>query len=327
MSPMSDNQIPLVNNIELKPENEYPKNFDTVVDDIYNLLSTSHVPSEENLKWLTENLTQLLRFRLEEDPSKERPAYLRMSGVGKPDRQLWYSMRLEQDERYKRPVCGKTQLNFLYGDIVELLVLFLVREAGHTVENEQKTVEIDGMQGHLDCTIDGVVVDVKSASHWGFSKFQGDNLLKDDPFGYRGQISSYKQAVESVVGRKVRQGFLAFCKNDGQLANPLVPERETINIKQRLVHLDNVFKKDTPPPRCYEVKKHENGNEELPKGCQWCQFKELCWNDANGGRGLRVFKYSNGNTFLTKVVKEPKVDEITDRYFKLEVDLDTQGTE
>ena len=315
------------NKITLMREGEYPKQIDTLVDDIYSLFQKPHQPSEENLESFAEQLKVLLRSRMQEDPSKERPAYLRMSGIGKPDRQLWYQMRLEHDPNKVKPACGRTHLNFLFGDLVELLILFLAREAGHTVENEQKTVNIDGLEGHLDCTIDGVVLDVKSASSYGMSKFKGDNLLKDDPFGYLGQISSYKQAIEAQVGHKVRQGFLAFCKNDAEVVTCMVGEKDTIDIKQRLVHVENTLKKDTPPPRCYAPKKNDNGNEELAKGCVWCPFKEVCWSDSNGGQGLRVFKYSNGNTFLTKVVKAPKVEEITRKYFSLKEDLDSVSTE
>ena len=49
----------------------------------------------------------------------------------------------------------------------------------------------------------------------------------------------------------------------------------------------------------------------LPRGCFYCRHKNECHKDANDGKGLRVFKYSKGLTYLTKVEKEPNVLEIT----------------
>ena len=37
-----------------------------------------------------------------------------------------------------------------------------------------------------------------------------------------------------------------------------------------------------------------------------------CWSDANDGKGLRVFNYSTGKRYLTKVEKEPNVDEVNE---------------
>ncbi len=315
--------------ITLKREHEYPKQIDTWVEDVYGLFQKSHEVNEENLDLLANQLKELLRFRLLEDPSKERGNHLRMSNIGKPDRQLWYQVRTQKDTQLNpKPPCGRTQLNFLFGDLVELLILFLARESGHTVENEQKTLEVNGLQGHLDCTIDGVVLDVKSASSFGMAKFKNSKILTDDPFGYLGQISSYKTAVEEQVGHPVRQGFLAFCKNDAELITSLVGQKDTIDVRGRLRHIDDVIKKDTPPVRCYPTKKHENGNEELDKGCIWCPFKELCWSDSNEGQGLRVFKYAQDKkVFLTKVRKKPNVEEITTKYFSLPEDLDSATTE
>jgi len=53
------------------------------------------------------------------------------------------------------------------------------------------------------------------------------------------------------------------------------------------------------------------GNMKLPRGCTYCRHKNECHKDANDGKGLRVFKYSKGLMYLTKVEKEPNVLEIT----------------
>ena len=54
----------------------------------------------------------------------------------------------------------------------------------------------------------------------------------------------------------------------------------------------------------------KSGNRKLAIGCVYCKFKEKCWSESNEGKGLRVFKYSNGNRYLTQVVKTPDVQEI-----------------
>ncbi len=52
----------------------------------------------------------------------------------------------------------------------------------------------------------------------------------------------------------------------------------------------------------------------LPRMCGYCPHKFECHKDANDGKGLRVFEYSKGLTYLTTTVREPKVDEITARF-------------
>ena len=42
----------------------------------------------------------------------------------------------------------------------------------------------------------------------------------------------------------------------------------------------------------------------LATGCCYCPHKHKCW------KGLRAFKYADGIRYLTKVVNEPRVEEI-----------------
>ena len=86
---------------------------------------------------------------------------LRMSQIGKPDRQVWYQSRDITKE--KLPAWAK--IKFTYGHILEELLLLLAKTAGHEVKNEQKELEIEGVMGHQDCEIDGVVVDCKSVGY------------------------------------------------------------------------------------------------------------------------------------------------------------------
>ena len=59
---------------------------------------------------------------------------------------------------------------------------------------KQKEIDIEGIKGHMDCKIDDIVVDVKSASGFSFSKFRQGILREDDPFGYIAQLTAYEEA-------------------------------------------------------------------------------------------------------------------------------------
>ena len=85
-----------------------------------------------------------------------------------------------------------------------------------------------------------------------------------------------------------------------------------INAKDRVKHLKNVMRDGKPPVKCYsDVADGMSGNRKLAIGCVYCSHKRKCWEDANGGQGLRVFKYANHNRFLTQVARTPDVQEIT----------------
>jgi hypothetical protein len=291
---------------------QYPKSINTIPQDVYKRLEEPTLADPVHLQRMADDV-QLAVKRALEDSRGEGNRYLRMSKIGLPDRKIWYDLRLESPTH---KMSGKELLNFLLGHILEAVMLCLVREAGHIVEHEQAQVELEGVVGHLDAFIDGALVDVKTASDYGFKKFQTNSLVNgDDPYGYIGQISGYTQATGAPQG-----AFLAINKNNGQLAITHVPEHKEIDAAARIVYLKEMLKKDTPPERCYQEVVEDNGNKSLPKMCQYCPHKQLCWGDSNNGAGLRVFKYSNGAKFLTHVAKEPKVEDITETYFKLEED-------
>ena len=228
---------------------------------------------------------------------------LRMSNIGKPSRQLWYEKR---DEQGRGGIDGATQIKFLYGHLLEEIVLMLVRMAGHTVTDEQKEVKVEGILGHMDCKINGEVVDVKTASRFAFNKFREGRLAQDDPFGYMGQLAGYEKAEGTDQG-----GFLVLNKESGELCMYVPDDLDKPNITTTINKLVPALKLDTPPDLCYDlIADGKKGNIKLPKGCSWCKYKYQCHQDANDGDGLRTFRYSNGLTYLTKVVVEPKVEEL-----------------
>ena len=227
---------------------------------------------------------------------------VRMSNVGKPSRQLWYEKR---DPEGRGGIDGATQIKFLYGHLLEEVVLMLVRMAGHKVTDEQKEVVVNGITGHMDCKINGEVVDVKTASRFAFNKFRDGRLAQDDPFGYLGQLAGYEKAEGTDNG-----GFLVLNKESGELCMYLPDDLDKPNIDTRISELLPALELDIPPALCYDpIPDGKKGNMKLAKGCSWCKYKYKCHSDSNDGAGLRTFKYSNGLAYLTEVVAEPKVEE------------------
>lgn len=278
----------------------------TLPEDIYALLAdeNDHEVSEENVSVAGELFMQLLRDRLKKREVKKGQDVLRFSAIGKSDRQLWYQANMPE---VAEKMGGQKNFQFLYGDVIEILLLFLAMESGHTVTDTQKQVECDGVFGSIDAKIDGILVDSKSASPYSFDKFKTGAYVFDDPFGYVSQLSAYANALGVD-----RAGFLVANKVDGEIC---FTELDKVYIEgnkpsDRIDHLRKSIRSDVPPPRCHPlVEDGKSGNLKLPVECSYCPFKFECYKDANGGKGLRKFFYSRGPVFLAKVVKEPKVDE------------------
>ena len=279
------------------------KSIDTLVEDIYGLFR-GHTVDPERSRLFGEAIANTIANRLA-SYSTDREFTLRVSNLGKPDRQLWY----EANDPAKEELAGHTLIKFLFGDILEHLLLFLAAEAGHEVSHEQTEIEIDGIKGHNDAVIDGVVIDCKSASTHSFKKFRDGTLAQDDPFGYMEQLAGYSRGLGGLPG-----GFLAIDKQNGHIALMQVPveELDALQIEDRIKYLKDVVTQPEPPERCYDpVPEGKSGNEKLAVGCSYCPHKFKCWADANDGIGLRSFLYSTGPVHLTKVEAEPRVVEVT----------------
>jgi len=283
------------------------KTIDTLVEDIHALLengiNTANVQNREKIRNFSLDVAQSLSRQLGEGKRGKAEA-LRMSQIGKPDRQLWYELKSPIEPE---PIDGQTKMKFIMGDILEALLILLTDLAGHEVTEQQKQVEIDGVKGHKDCRIDGVLTDIKTASSYAFKKFKEGTLHTDDPFGYIAQISGYAEA-----GNDQEAAFFAIDKSSSEMTVMKVEPIRMINAKQRIGKVKNFISSDTPPPKCYpDEEDGKSGNRKLAVGCIYCPFKDDCWKDANGGQGLRKFKYSNGIRYLTQIGKVPDVPEVT----------------
>ena len=285
------------------------KKLDTLVPDIYNVIGALAKGkalniSEDMLQDFGNEMSQALKeWAIPRGMNKANVNSLRMSNVGKPDRQLWFDMNSTKKTKEADP---SLMIKFLYGHLLEVLVLFFVRLAGHTVTDEQKEVSITGIKGHMDCKIDGEVVDVKTTSGFAFKKFKEGTLAQDDAFGYLAQLAGYEEAEGTNKG-----GFLALNKETGELALYRPEDLDKPNIKARIKHLKKTVKTKTPPDFCYPtVPEGKSGNMKVAKECNWCPYKFECHKDSNEGKGLRVFEYAKGPAYLTKVIKIPNVQEI-----------------
>ena len=283
------------------------KNIDTIVEDIYSLFEKKNEElTEKEVDKCIDDFANSVKIHVK-DFLKELPQdkpRLRLSTIGRPDRQLWYDFKKPHNE----PLAPSTRIKFLYGYILEELLIMLASISGHKVTQQQKQVEVEGGKGHQDCFIDGVLVDCKSASGRGYTKFKYNNLASDDPFGYISQISAYAE------GNGVDEaGFLVINKSTGEICYTKVHSLEMINAKKRIQKIKQVVNSNTPPDKCYQaVPDGKSGNYKLDTACMYCNYKFDCWSDANDGKGLRVFNYSTGKRYLTKVEKEPNVDEVNE---------------
>ena len=284
------------------------KTVDTLVSDIYELVSTKDVSEsvdiDECIDQFGERMKDLMRqqFKAQRDDSRK----LRMSNIGRKDRFLW---NVYNEVETTEDIQPHTYVKFLYGHVIEELLLFLARAAGHTVTDEQKKCKVNGITGSMDCKIDGIVTDVKSASSYGFKKFQDGTLAHDDPFGYVAQIKGY-----AASEGQSEFGWLAMDKANGHLTYLLYDENDketpvydiiSYDVEEHIERLKEVVKQETPPDVCYEsVPEGKSGNMKLSVGCSYCQYKKSCWPNVRG------FLYSSGPRYLTEVKHEPKVKEI-----------------
>ena len=270
--------------------------INNITQDIYQrMVSTSDI-NEDNMKAFLKGMEEVMRTALERERASRKPN-LRMSSIGKPDRKIWLEINKPVEQR---SLDGQFLIRMLYGSIVEELLLFLSKEAGYTITDEQKEVDVNGVKGHIDCKINGYVTDIKSASDFGFRKFQ-KGFNNDDDFGYIGQLSGYVEAEGGDTGY-----FLAMNKSTGELALLEVDSMEMINSANRIDHLRSVLSDtETMPEPCSEPTEEKgSGNKVLPRICRYCEYKESCWPN------IRAFQYSRGTKYLVDVVKQPKVEEI-----------------
>ncbi len=284
------------------------KTVNTLVSDIYKLVSTKDVPEDVDIDSCIEQFGEKVKDLMRQEFTQKRDdtRKLRMSNIGREDRFLW---NVFNDVEKGEDIQPHTYVKFLYGHVIEELLLFLTRVAGHKVTDEQKKCEVNGIKGSMDCKINGIVTDVKSASTYGFRKFRDGTLAYDDPFGYVAQIKGY-----AASEGETKYGWLAMDKQNGHLAYLLYDEEDTqapihslisYDIGEHIERIKKLVELPTPPDVCYEpIADGKSGNQKLAVGCSYCTYKKVCWPTVRG------FLYSTGPRYLVEVANEPKVQEI-----------------
>lgn len=283
------------------------KTIDTLVDDIYGLVDQGGEIPEEMVAEFAKDLAGIVAERLSGEP---REPYLRLSNLGtKCDRRLWLEIRHPELVEALPP---EAKLKFLIGDLHEAILLFLARASGHSVEGQQDRITLEGVKGHRDAVIDGVLGDVKSASSFGFQKFE-DGLTKDkDDFGYITQLNSYLEGSQDdpLVTEKSKAFFLASDKTLGKITVDIHEKDTETDYRELARQKQDMLKEDTLPPRAFSDEEDgKSGNRKLGTYCSYCPVKFSCWPN------LKIYAYSGRPRFLTKVVRPPKVPRVQDEPF------------
>lgn len=280
--------------------------IDTLVDDIYSVIKGEGGWDGLSSSSFGDALGRSAHRRFADKPQPNNT--LRMSNIGKPCvRQLWYDVNSNHEA--KEELQPWTLFKFFYGDMIEEAVLELAKAAGHKVQGEQEEVEIQGIKGHYDAIIDGMLIDVKSCSTYAFKKFKENGVREDDPFGYISQLSSYLYCLQDDprVKYKTKAGFLAIDKQNGHICLDVYDMSK--ELEQKEIHIDQrkqAMLRADPPKRAYgDVEDGKSGNRKLGTACSYCGWKQECW------PGLRTFLYATGPRYLTKVTRIPNVVEIT----------------
>lgn len=280
------------------------KHIDTLIPDIQGLLKDMGGIKLSHVSAFSDQLAKRIATRVEEERST---GTLRLSNLGTPcKRKLWYSINVPG---MAEALTADTHLKFLYGDILEETILWLAKESGHLVVGEQNEINLFGVIGHIDAIVDGILLDVKSASSPSFNRFTAGLLPANDSFGYLGQIDSYLHGLASspavlLLSDISRAGFLVIDKTLGKICLDFHP-RSVVNYEKVVDDAKRSISSRVPPERYYQDEPFgKSGNYKLGMVCSYCPFKRKCW------PGVRAFAYSTGPVFLTKVVRAPDVLEI-----------------
>lgn len=286
------------------------KTIDTLVSDIYTMLEDGQLAEGCDMETICEDFGREASALLKDSLSRyDATGKLRLSAIGKPDRKIFNAFAGIEGT----PLKGPTYVKFLYGHLIEAMVLALAKLAGHSVSDQQKEVSVLGVKGHIDGRIDGQLMDVKSASDYGFKKFRKGTLHEDDAFGYIEQLKAYAHAEGDtqyswVAVNKVT-GEICVLSYDEKDTNSPYHDKINYNIEERVAEVKKLVGGTLVPTECYSpVPDGLSGNIKLQSGCGWCEFRKHCWPEA------KAYRYANGTRYLVHVEREPKVSDVPEGF-------------
>ncbi len=293
------------------------RNIHQLSKDVYHVLdaTTDHTADTQLAAGYAMHIGgELAKATVKRDTPRQK-GKLWASDIGKRClRQHWYNFN---EPQYGAKLNGYTKFKFLYGNILEEAVLYFAEEAGHTVTHPQHMVEHTlnedwTIRGRIDGVVDGHLIDVKSTSSFGYKRYKDGITHATDSFGYIWQLGYYTQ-FNTIDPVPKDGGFIWIDKQNGHIKYTPValPNRDAIIIRATNI-IQAVDKSEGDVVRGYCPEPYgKSGNEKLPIGCAYCNFKQRCWRDSNGGKGLRTFLYQQGPIDFTEVKREPKCLEIT----------------
>ena len=280
------------------------KEIKTLVEDMYNVIEGKGGWDGTLGSIMGKGIALVANQRFSK-PQEPR-GYLSLSSIGTAcKRKLWYKINQTKDAEKIQP---NGLLKFFFGDMIEELALTLALAAGHDVKGQQDRLSVHGIKGHRDAVIDGMTVDVKSASPFAFKKFKEGNLREDDPFGYISQLSSYVYAAKDdpLVTNKTAGAFLVIDKVNGHICLDVYDFTEELKTKeQEMSETKEMVTGSIPEDRIAPIPQSKTSpNTKLSISCNYCEFNRICWPEA------RTFLYSTGPVHLVDVVSEPRAFEV-----------------
>jgi len=223
---------------------------------------------------------------------REKEFRIRMSNVGKPLCQLQMDKKYSGDNSIVSYENYNHKLRNLFGDMIEAVVVMLLRTVKAKIEGVQGEVQLNtqyfDIKGTYDIIIDDKVYDIKSASPFAFEKKFGENgggfhkIAEDDVFGYLSQGYLYSEATGKSFG-----GWIVVNKATGEILVTEPPEDDAEYRSQALAKVNENIKalmEDAPFEKCYELEEEvfyrkKTGNKVLSSICSYCPYKHKCWGD------------------------------------------------
>jgi len=203
------------------------------------------------------------QFGVREERKQSTPYF---SSIGKCLRQQAYNiLGFEQDGK---EIDARSKMVFFMGDVAELAVVQLCKQAGIAVEDtgfEQESVELKGMRGRPDGIVAGThVLEVKSMSSFSFRDFEKGEL----DTGYRYQCNAAMEAL-----KRSHTVIVALNKDAGVLAEMVIEKDPTI-VEDIFYRIDTLKKatKESLPARPYAA----DAKGFYPWQCLYCAFHNVC---------------------------------------------------
>ena len=272
--------------------------INTLIKDVENVVTKDNWFHHDDASRYSSEMAHRVMERL---VGEERTPSLRLSSMGERcPRSLWASVHSPSvQEKFPAHV----RIKFHFGDVIEAMAIALAKAAGHSVVGEQDEVIVDGVKGHLDCILDGCIVDVKSINSLGFQKIKAGQVAEDIFLrSYLDQLDGYLVGSldDDRVTIKDRAYLWAIDKQMGHMC--LYEHRIRENqIRDRIKSYKAIVALGNPPAcTCGTIAEGISGNIKLDLKASYNPYKYFCF------PGCRTFIYAGGKPqHLVKVVKTP----------------------